>query len=76
MRRNIYLTNATAHTFVHSIFDSGCYQCGFWLTENCHIHLNLSFLIFIVVLCILITSKFFSPTNAPFIKHINVKMYS
>jgi len=39
-RHNIYLTNATVPTFVHSIFDSGCYQCGFQLTENCHILLS------------------------------------
>ena len=33
-------------------------------------YLHVFFLIFIVVPCILIMSKFFLPTNAPFINHI------
>jgi len=38
--------------------------------RKCRKHMSGRFILFIVVPCILTISRLFSPTNAPFIKHI------
>jgi len=57
---------------IYVIYVIYIYICSYIIITYLNNHLkwyyvkSISYLIFIVLPCILITSKFFSPTNAPF----------
>ena len=74
---HLILVHLEYHSYWHVLVEqqiSLSVSCctAFWISVFIHVGFldyDLWFLIFIVVLCILIMSEFFLPTNAPFIKH-------